>query len=116
MGPSFADVLAEACAFESEARVVAPDPMRPVVARLDSASIASLSLALPAWAETLRVSPFADESDLRRAWKRRAFESHPDRGGSSSEFVAVKNALDEALSAARAPAPSFVRAASAYRR
>ena len=31
---------------------------------------------------------------LREAWKRRALEVHPDKGGNPDEFKSMKNAFD----------------------
>lgn len=42
------------------------------------------------------------EADLRAAWKRAAFERHPDRGGTHADFVALQRAYEECLSVVRA--------------
>lgn len=69
----------------------------------------------PVWARTLRVSLPCTEGSLKQAFKRVAFETHPDRpGGSHEAFLAVRAAHDEGLAAVRvgggialpAPAPS----------
>lgn len=41
---------------------------------------------------TLGVSATASEADVKRAFRRRAKESHPDHGGTREEFEAVKSA------------------------
>jgi DnaJ-like protein len=43
----------------------------------------------------LGISPDADHSTARRAYRRRAFETHPDRGGTQAEAVAVNRAWAE---------------------
>jgi curved DNA-binding protein CbpA len=44
--------------------------------------------------EVLRVDPDADDAELKRAYRRRAKEAHPDRGGSIEEFQRVKTAYE----------------------
>ena len=44
--------------------------------------------------EVLRVDPDADDAELKRAYRRRAKEAHPDRGGSVEEFQRVKTAYE----------------------
>ena len=121
MGTSFADMLADALSETAEKTRPAPESpfaqsVRAVESRVASATIASMQPDVPAWARTLNVSPFAAESDLKKAFKRRAFETHPDRGGSPTLFIAAKRALDEALSSVLAlTTPPTARAAAAYR-
>jgi len=43
--------------------------------------------------EVLEVAPGATEEEVRRAWRRRAFETHPDRGGDGACFDAVRQAF-----------------------
>jgi hypothetical protein len=38
------------------------------------------------------------ESEIRRAFRQKAFVAHPDRGGSQQEFVRLTQALEDALS------------------
>ncbi|PSQ15346.1 ferredoxin [Halobacteriales archaeon QS_8_69_73] len=44
--------------------------------------------------EVLHVDPDADDAELKRAYRRRAKEAHPDRGGSVEEFRRVKAAYE----------------------
>ena len=44
--------------------------------------------------EVLGVDPDADDAELKRAYRRRAKEAHPDRGGSVEEFQRVKAAYE----------------------
>jgi ferredoxin len=44
--------------------------------------------------DVLDVSPDADEAAIRRAYRRRVKEAHPDQGGSIDEFRAVRDAYD----------------------
>lgn len=44
------------------------------------------------------------EEDVRTAWKRAAFESHPDRGGTHDEFVTIHRAYEMCLALVRAAA------------
>jgi hypothetical protein len=43
--------------------------------------------------EVLEVAPGATEDEVRRAWRRRAFETHPDRGGDEAAFDVVRQAF-----------------------
>lgn len=45
--------------------------------------------------QVLGVSPDADQETLRRAYRRRARETHPDTGGSAAEFSQVQQAWEE---------------------
>ncbi|MEZ3117698.1 ferredoxin Fer [Halobaculum sp. MBLA0147] len=45
--------------------------------------------------EVLGVDPDADEAEIDRAYRRRVIETHPDQGGSVSEFRVVKSAYEE---------------------
>jgi len=46
--------------------------------------------------EVLGVTPEAKREDIERAYKRKAFEVHPDRGGSQQEMIKV-NAAYQAI-------------------
>lgn len=43
----------------------------------------------------LGVDSDADEADIKRAYRQRAKETHPDRGGSEAEFKRVKDAYEK---------------------
>ena len=60
--------------------------------------------------EILRIGPEAGADQLRRAWRRRALETHPDHGGDDASFHLVHQAFLR-LSGARAGgnAPVVVR-------
>jgi curved DNA-binding protein CbpA len=45
--------------------------------------------------DVLGVDPAASESAIRRAYRRRVKEAHPDQGGSTAEFRAVQEAYEE---------------------
>jgi hypothetical protein len=51
------------------------------------------------WA-TLGVAPTASVAEVKLAFRRRALETHPDRGGDADAFRAVREAYDEALARA----------------
>ena len=51
------------------------------------------------WWETLQVEPAASADEIRAAYKRRALETHPDRGGSPAAFQQVTEALAQGLAA-----------------
>jgi hypothetical protein len=123
MGSSFAEVLSDTIARQGSERDRSPSPFAQAVhgweACVAEAAVAMLAPDAPMWARTLRVSPHAPEGDLRRAFRRCAFEAHPDRGGSTEAFLAVKKALDEGLAALgeRAlPAPRGASSGGAYSR
>jgi ferredoxin len=54
--------------------------------------------------EVLGVDPDADEAAVRRAYRNRVKDAHPDHGGSQREFRAVREAY-EAILSGEAPAP-----------
>lgn len=54
-----------------------------------------LSVAVASPYEILQIDPDADESEIRRAYRRRAKETHPDGGGSAREFQRVREAYEE---------------------
>lgn len=41
---------------------------------------------------TLGLCPFAKDDEIRRAWRAKAFQTHPDYGGSANAFRAVQSA------------------------
>jgi curved DNA-binding protein CbpA len=46
---------------------------------------------------TLGLDPKATVAEIQRAYKRRALETHPDRGGSAESFRALHKAYESAL-------------------
>lgn len=44
--------------------------------------------------ETLQIEPDADEAEVEQAYRRRVKETHPDHGGSTREFQAVRAAYE----------------------
>ncbi|MFW6321266.1 MAG: ferredoxin Fer [Halohasta sp.] len=50
-------------------------------------------------AEILEVDPDADEAELKRAYRRRVKETHPDLGGSEAAFKRVERAYEALTSA-----------------
>ena len=50
--------------------------------------------------DVLGVDPDADEEEIERAYRRRVKETHPDHGGSASQFQAVRAAYQEIASGA----------------
>ncbi len=113
---TFADALAsalrraEAGAGASVARSV----------DLDSAAAAAVAATVdprPAWARTLGLpGPECTVDEVKRAFRRLALETHPDRGGASASFVAVTRAYDEAMLAVlRAGAGASTSSMSAAR-
>jgi len=53
--------------------------------------------------EELDVEPDADEETVERAFRRRAKETHPDRGGSAAEFQRVREAYEAIVSGEATP-------------
>lgn len=57
--------------------------------------------------DVLRIDPSADEAEIEQAYRRRVLETHPDRGGSTEEFQAVRSAYEDVL-AGRYDEPSEI--------
>ena len=45
--------------------------------------------------DVLRIDPGSNEEEIKRAYRRRAKETHPDQGGSAEEFLLVRTAYEE---------------------
>ena len=93
----FAHFLADAVA-----RQTAPTPFADAVAAFEQGLMrAAAQVAgseVPVWARILQVFPDCSERDLRAAFRRRAFETHPDRpGGSQAAFLEAQRALTMGL-------------------
>lgn len=50
------------------------------------------------WYEVLEVSNDAGEATIKEAYRKKAFQHHPDRGGNSNMFYAIQQAYQQALS------------------
>ncbi len=95
----FADLLAEEIAREGAATPFA-DAVAAFERGMAYESIRCAVIPLPEWAALLGVAPRCSETELRSAFRRRAFETHPDRtGGSSAAFLRARRAFEEGLSA-----------------
>jgi hypothetical protein len=71
-----------------------------------SPALSPRSSRAPAWAVELGVELPCTMQDLKRAFRRLAFESHPDRpGGSHEAFLRAKDVLDQAVSSIRSASP-----------
>jgi curved DNA-binding protein CbpA len=57
---------------------------------------------MSAWA-ILGLTPGADRTALKRAYRMRALETHPDRGGDEARFVEVQRAYERLLARLDAP-------------
>ena len=61
---------------------------------------ASVSKGSRAWArDLLGLRADASADDIKRAFRAKAIETHPDRGGDQAAFIDAKRALDVALAA-----------------
>jgi hypothetical protein len=93
----FARLLADAVARQG-----APTPFADTVAafELGMTQAALRTVEVPMWARVLRVTAACSERELRAAFRRRAFQTHPDRpGGSPAAFLEAQRALAEGLAA-----------------
>ena len=50
------------------------------------------------WCEVLGVQPWANAEQIKEAYRKKAMEVHPDKGGSSEMFNRVKTAYEQGLS------------------
>lgn len=64
----------------------------PTATRAPSAPAAKRSI----W-DVLGLPPRSNAEDIKRAYRKRALEVHPDRGGDSAAFVALQSAYEAAL-------------------
>lgn len=46
----------------------------------------------------LELKPPVDRAEIKKAYRRKAMETHPDHGGDHSAFIAVQGAYEQALS------------------
>lgn len=91
----FASILAAAVARQGS-----PTPFADAVAafELGMTQAALQDAEVPMWARVLHVAEACSERELRAAFRRRAFETHPDRpGGSPAAFLEAQRALTEGL-------------------
>ncbi|HVH42970.1 MAG TPA: J domain-containing protein [Labilithrix sp.] len=95
------------------------DVVAQVAAAAARAALVPATLRLPAWAVALDVSLPCSEQSLKQAFRRRAFETHPDRpGGSHEAFLSTRAAYEDGLAAVRAGRGAVLPAsasASSYR-
>jgi len=52
------------------------------------------------WYEVLEVSPKANKAQVKEAYRKKAMECHPDRGGSTEKFNRVQTAYQQGLAVA----------------
>jgi hypothetical protein len=113
---TFAAALFAALRSE-EARGRGPEvkaPAAPVMVDLHACVSASFAAAdeRPSWARVLGLRADCTEEQVKRAYRVRAFDTHPDRpGGSHEAFLAVRRAHDEALAALDGAAAADERSA-----
>jgi curved DNA-binding protein CbpA len=55
------------------------------------------SAAAPSVWRTLGLTPKATTTEIKRAYRQRALETHPDRGGTDAAFRALQSAYESAL-------------------
>ena len=47
--------------------------------------------------EILQIEPPTTPEDLKKAYRKMSLKTHPDKGGSSDDFIKVKNAYEDIL-------------------
>jgi hypothetical protein len=106
MTPSFRGVLEDALqATDGDAAREEPKPSAGDFARVLSGTRYAGQHRAP-WAVELGLELPCDEHAARRAFRRLALRTHPDRpGGSHQAFLRARKALEEALAALRAREP-----------
>jgi hypothetical protein len=65
------------------------------------AGFVALPSAGPPWYVVLGVRPDATADDIREAYRAKAMEKHPDKGGSHAAMAELNNARDEGMKLAR---------------
>lgn len=78
-------------ALRGQAPVVDPPRVGP-----EAEAQAAPSKRLSPWA-VLQIEPDAPADAIKRAFRRRALETHPDRGGDPDVFRAVQHAYERAI-------------------
>jgi hypothetical protein len=58
-------------------------------------------MAAGAWPLVLGVTPAASEEEIKRAYRKRALETHPDHGGAADDFRRVQHAYEQAMAPRR---------------
>src|SRR6202142_3033467 len=113
----FADLLEQALAGEADAPPETPfeRSLRVFEGSLAAlASIDGLASAAP-WAQELGIDLPCTVADVKRAFRRLAFATHPDRpGGSHGAFLRAQALLDEALASPRPETRKPGRVAQRY--
>jgi hypothetical protein len=75
-----------------------PNPSRRVTAeRLSRLAFLVWAMSVPEALQTLGLPPNPSETDIAQAYKAKAFENHPDRGGDPSKMVEINVAKDTLL-------------------
>jgi DnaJ domain len=102
---SFREALEDAVTHEMKG---APEEREDAMAKFERVFGAHLSMVTaqrrPAWATELDLELPCDAASVRRAFRRLALKTHPDRpGGSHEAFLRAKQVLEEALNALREP-------------
>jgi hypothetical protein len=59
------------------------------------------AMAAGAWPLVLGVAPSATEAEIKRAYRKRALETHPDHGGDADDFRRVQHAYEQAVAPRR---------------
>ena len=70
------------------------DEGEPFYAQADANSQPTGAASPVFWADALQVDPGATDAEVKSAFKRRAMETHPDRGGDREEFERVYSAWE----------------------
>ncbi len=113
----FADLLDEALCAEPEAPAESPFErslrmFEGALAALGSAD--GFALAAP-WSQELGIELPCTVADVKRAFRRLAFATHPDRpGGSHAAFLRAQALLDEALASPQPATQKPSRVAQRY--
>jgi len=47
--------------------------------------------------DILQIEPPTTQEDLKKAYRKMSLKTHPDKGGSSDDFIKVKNAYEDIL-------------------
>lgn len=76
----------------------ASDMMERAFSAFEALPAPGQSVTLSCW-DVLAIEPTSDRAAIKKAWRRRMKQAHPDHGGTREEYEQVQSAYEQALAA-----------------